>query len=248
MGWEPIRKDDREDGHNLADYDSAVREFSWQRARSRLDGLPGGRGLNIAYEAVDRHAGGLRSNVVALRCVARDGSVSELTYAGLARQTGRFANLLRHLGLGKGDRVFTLLGRVPELYVAVLGTLKNTSVASPLFPAFGPEPIRERLRLGDAKALVTSPEAYLRKIAPIRDSLPGLEHVLIVGEPPDPATIGLADALTACAEDFEIPATDPEDMALLHFTSGTTGKPKGAVHVHDAVVAHYATAAFALDL
>jgi len=248
MGWESIRKDDRKDRHNLADYDSAVREFSWQRARFRLDGLPGGRGLNIAYEAVDRHAAGLRSNVVALRCVARDGSVSELTYADLARQTGRFANLLRYLGLGKGDRVFTLLGRVPELYIAVLGTLKNTSVASPLFPAFGPEPIRERLRLGDAKALVTSPEAYRRKIAPIRGSLPGLEHVLIVGEPPDPATIGLADALAACSEDFEIPATDPEDMALLHFTSGTTGKPKGAVHVHDAVVAHHATAAFALDL
>ena len=248
MAWDPIRKDGHKDGHNLADYDTAVREFSWQRARFRLDGLPGGRGLNIAYEAVDRHAAGLRGDVVALRCVARDGSVRELTYAGLAHETGRFANLLRYLGLGKGDRVFTLLGRVPELYVAVLGTLKNTSVASPLFPAFGPEPIRERLRLGDARALVTSPEAYLRKIAPIRDSLPALEHVLIVGEPPDPATIGLADALAACAGDFEIPATDPEDMALLHFTSGTTGKPKGAVHVHDAVVAHHATAAFALDL
>jgi acetyl-CoA synthetase len=248
MVWAPIRKGRLAGGFNLDDYDTAVREFSWGRARARLAGLPGGRGLNIAYEAVDRHAAGPRSSVVALRCVARDGSVSELTYADLARQTGRFANLLRYLGLGKGDRVFTLLGRVPELYVAVLGTLKNTSVASPLFPAFGPEPIRERLRLGDAKALVTSPEAYLRKIAPIRDSLPGLEHVLIVGEPPDPATIGLADALAACAEDFEIPATDPEDMALLHFTSGTTGKPKGAVHVHDAVVAHHATAAFALDL
>ena len=83
MAWDPIRKDGRKDGHNLADYDAAVREFSWQRARFRLDGLPGGRGLNIAYEAVDRHAAGPRGDAVALRCVAKDGSVSELTYADL---------------------------------------------------------------------------------------------------------------------------------------------------------------------
>jgi acetyl-CoA synthetase len=248
MVWTPIRKNGQKGGFNLASYENAVRQFSWRQARAQLDGLPGGRGLNIAYEAVDRHAAGLRSETIALRCVARDGSVREFTYADLARQTSRFANLLRALGVGRGDRVFTLLSRVPELYIAVLGTLKNTSVASPLFSAFGPEPIRERLRLGDAKVLVTSAELYQRKIVPIRDSLPGLEHVLIAGQAQDPTTIGLADALSACGEDFDIPATDPEDMALLHFTSGTTGKPKGAVHVHDAVVAHHATASFALDL
>ena len=249
MEWTPIRKrHEPGNGSNLPDYDAAVRTFSWEQARSRLDGLPGGRGLNIAYEAVDRHAAGPRGGTVALRCVAKDGGVSELTYADLAGQTNRFANLLRSLGVGQGDRVFTLLGRVPELYLTALGTLKNTSVLCPLFPAFGPEPIRERLRLGDAKVLVTSAELYARKIAPIRDSVPSLQHVLIAGEPGDASTIGLTGALAASGGDFEIPPTRPEDMALLHFTSGTTGKPKGAVHVHEAVVAHYATAAFALDL
>jgi acetyl-CoA synthetase len=102
--------------------------------------------------------------------------------------------------------------------------------------------------LGDGKVLVTSPELYLRRIVPIRDALPSLDHVLIVGEPPDGKTIGIAEALGAASDDFDVPATDPEDMALLHFTSGTTGKPKGAVHVHQAVVAHHATSAFALDL
>jgi len=235
-------------GFNLADYDAAVREFSWAQARGWLDGLPGGRGLNIAHEAVDRHAAGPRRDAVALRCIAKDDQVTELTYGDLAGQTSRFANLLGELGVGKGDRVFSVLGRVPELYVAALGTLKNTSVFSPLFPAFGPEPIRERLRLGDAKVVVTSPELYARKIAPIRDTLPGLEHVLIAGAAPDDKTIDLHAALAASDECFEIPPTDPEDMALLHFTSGTTGKPKGAVHVHEAVVAHHATARFALDL
>jgi acetyl-CoA synthetase len=248
VAWQPIHKDHPVSGLNLTDYDRAVREFSWEAARAQLDGLPGGRGINIAHEAVDRHAAGPRSAVTALRCIGKDGSVTSLTYGDLRDQTSRFANLLRELGTGQGDRVFSLLGRVPELYIAALGSLKNTSVFSPLFPAFGPEPIRERLRLGDAKVLVTSPELYRRKIMPIRDALPGLEHVLIAGEPPDAKTIGMAPALAAASDQFDIPATDPEDMALLHFTSGTTGKPKGAVHVHQAVVAHRATAAFALDL
>jgi acetyl-CoA synthetase len=249
MAWEPIRKRPPPGARfNLADYDQTVREFSWDKARAELDGLPGGRGLNICHEAVDRHAAGSRATATALRCIARDGAVTELSYASLRAATSRFANVLQTLGAGKGDRVFSLLGRVPELYIAALGTLKNTSVFSPLFPAFGPEPIRERLSLGDAKVLVTSPQLYERRIAPVRDSLPGLEHVLIVGEPTDPKTTSLAEALAACSDEFEIPPTDPQDMALLHFTSGTTGTPKGAVHVHEAVVAHHATAAFALDL
>jgi acetyl-CoA synthetase len=249
MAWEPIRKQwQRGVTCNLADYDRAVREFSWDKARAELDGLPGGRGLNICHEAVDRHAAGPRASVAALRCIARDGTVTELSYARMRAETSRFANALRSLGVTKGDRVFSLLGRTPELYVAALGTLKNTSVFSPLFPAFGPEPIRQRLSIGDAKVLVTSPQLYERRVAPIRDSLPGLDHVLIVGEPTDPKTTGLAEVLAACSDEFEIPPTDPQDMALLHFTSGTTGTPKGAVHVHEAVVAHHATAAFALDL
>jgi acetyl-CoA synthetase len=249
MAWEPIRKRLPAGARcNLADYDQAVRKFSWDKARAELDGLPGGRGLNICHEAVDRHAAGPRATATALRCIARDGEVTELSYASLRAETSRFGNLLRSLGVTRGDRVFSLLGRVPDLYIAALGTLKNTSVFCPLFPAFGPEPIRQRLSLGDAKVLVTSPQLYERRIAPIRDSLPGLEHVLVVGEPVDPKTVSLAAALAACSDEFEIPPTDPQDMALLHFTSGTTGTPKGAVHVHEAVVAHHATAAFALDL
>jgi acetyl-CoA synthetase len=250
----PIRKPaSARAGANITDYDTAVASFTWPGARALLDGLPGGRGLNIAHEAVDRHAAGPGAARVALRCVARNGQITELTYARLREQTNRFANLLAGLGLGKGDRVFSLLGRRSELYVAALGTLKNRSVFAPLFPAFGPEPIRERLRIGDAKALITSPELYERRIAPIRDSLPGLDHVLIVGAqgdrlPAEAKAIDLAEALAAESPEFEIPPTDPADMALLHFTSGTTGKPKGAIHVHEAVVAHHATAGWALDL
>jgi acetyl-CoA synthetase len=250
MRWETIPKDDHPAvPPRLADYGPTRSAFTWSQAREELAGLPGG-GLNMAHEAVDRHAASGDADKVALRCVSRDDSVSTVTYAELARRSARFANLLRSLGVGRGDLVFTLLGRCPELYTTVLGTLKNTSVLCPLFSAFGPDPVEQRLRLGDARVLVTTADLYRRKVAEHHASLPALEHVLIVG--PGAADLpgtGSFDELTSTAPDtFVIPPTSPDDMALLHFTSGTTGTPKGAVHVHEAVVAHYATAAYALDL
>jgi acetyl-CoA synthetase len=252
MPWPAIRKTAWPNSviPNVVDYDDAVAEFSWGTARHHLDGLPNGRGLNIAHEAVDRHALGPNAERVAFRWIASDGSSIESTYAELATDSNRFANVLRSLEVGKGDRVFTLLGRVPALYTTVLGTLKNASVLCPLFSAFGPEPIYQRLQRGDGRVLVTTPAFYRKKVASIRDSLPMLEHVLLVGDDHDDidCTLNFAEQLAAASGLFEIPPTDPEDMALLHFTSGTTGTPKGAVHVHQAVVGHHATGTSALDL
>jgi acetyl-CoA synthetase len=236
---------------NLTDYEQARATFSWEAARHRLSGLPRGRGLNIAHEAVDRHAESNNGRKTAIRWIARDLRRREITYDDLRRQTAAFANVLGRLGVGRGDVVATLLGRVPELYMAALGTLKNTSVYAPLFSAFGPDPIVARLSKARARVLVTSMSLYVRKVAAIRRQLDTLEHVLLVRDTSGalpPGTTDLAEALAAANDVFEIPATQPEDHALLHFTSGTTGTPKGALHVHDAVVAHHATAASALDL
>ena len=109
------------------------------------------------------------------------------------------------------------------------------------------------MELGDARVLVTTEAIYRRKIEAWRDAMPGLRHVLLVGRPlrrsRGPAgTADLQALLDAADSEYEIGPTDPEDMALLHFTSGTTGTPKGAIHVHDAVVAHHATGELALDL
>ena len=234
---------------NLADYDAERAAFTWGMARAALDGLPGG-GLNIAHEAVGRHAEGPLGDREALRFVSGGEAVRTLTYAALSEAVSRFAGALRLLGVGRGERVFTLAGRTPELYASVLGTLKAGSVFCPLFSAFGPEPVRQRLELGGARVLVTTRAQYRKKIAALRESLPELRHVLLIdadGEP-EPATLDLAELMRS-AEPLDEPApTRPEDPALLHFTSGTTGTPKGALHVHEAVVAHWATGRYALDL
>ena len=235
----------------MPDYARACADFSWATARKQLAGLPGG-GLNIAYEAVDRHADGPLADAVALRFLSKRHPTTALTYAELRAETDRFANVLGALGVGRGERVFVLAGRIPELYVAALGTLKHGAVFCPLFSAFGPEPVEQRLRLGDGRVLVTTTALYRRKVAELRSRLPGLEHVLVVGDPDDVAEIpdveDLRALMAAAADSYEIAGTAPEDMALLHFTSGTTGKPKGAIHVHEAVVAHRETGRTVLDL
>ncbi|GLI28600.1 acetate--CoA ligase [Agromyces rhizosphaerae] len=234
---------------NLLDYDRARADFSWDDERRRLAGLPGG-GVNIAFEAVDRHAAGPLAARDALRFVRDDGTVHALTYADLTAETDRFAGLLAALGVRRGERVFSLLGRVPELYVAALGTLKHGAVYCPLFAAFGPDPIRQRMSIGGGAVLITTRTLYRKRIAAQRDALPELRHVLLVDADgaPEPGTLDLADVLAGVRGPVTIAPTGPEDMALLHFTSGTTGRPKGAVHVHDAVTAHSATGRLALDL
>jgi len=234
---------------NLMDYAAVCAGFDWTGARELLDGLPDGHGLNIAHEAVDRHAKGRRADRVALRWIGKSGDRRELTYRDLADATNRFANVLGGLGVSQGDRVFILLGRVLELYVAVLGALKAKCVASPLFSAFGPEPIATRLEIGEGKVLVTTEALYRRKVEALRSRLPNLAHVILVDEGgPVPGTLRWSELMAGASGAFVIPATSPEDMALLHFTSGTTGRPKGAIHVHDAVVTHHVTGLYALDL
>jgi acetyl-CoA synthetase len=141
---------------------------------------------------------------------------------------------------------------VPELYETALGTLKHRSVFCPLFSAFGPEPVRVRMATGQARVLVTTESLYRRKVAPLRSALPELEHVILIGDDRRPTRVpdthDYAALMSRAGDAFTIEPTDPEDLALLHFTSGTTGTPKGAVHVHQAVLAHHVTGRLALDL
>jgi acetyl-CoA synthetase len=233
---------------NLRDYEQTCQAFTWQAVRDELSGLPGGRGINLAYEAVDRHLPGL-NNHIAFRFVARNGAQRDFSFGELARQSARFANVLRTLGVKPGEHLFAFLGRVPELYIAAVGTLKNRSVFCPLFSQFGPEPTLQRLKRGEAKVLVTTKEQYERKVSAIRKQLPQLQHVILVDADinADPNVKSWARLMEEASDSFEIPPTSPEDPALLHFTSGTTGLPKGALHVHQAGLMHYVTGKYALD-
>ncbi|TVR99896.1 MAG: acetate--CoA ligase [Rhodospirillales bacterium] len=220
----------------------------WDDARLRLDGLPDGRGLNIAHEAVDRHVIRGHGDRLALRFLRRDGSVGDLSYRDLGRDSSRFANGLDALGICPGDVVATLLERVPELYVTAFGTLKARAVLCTLYAAFGPEPVRVRLAKGRVKVLVTTAAQYARKVEPVRRELPDLTSVIIIDGDPPPGTAGWQQLMSAASDRWSIPATSEDDPALIHFTSGTTGTPKAALHVHQAVVAHEATAVAVLAL
>jgi acetyl-CoA synthetase len=236
---------------HLADYEATRAGFTWDAMRSELGVVAGGF-VNIGYLALDRHLATAVADRVAFRFVAKDLRRRDVTYLELAHLANRFANVLRGLGIGRGDRVFLLAGRIPELYVAALGALRNGSVVTPLFSAFGPEPVRTRMALGEAKALVTTEALWRRKVAGIARELPHLAHVLLVGDngarTQVPGTHDLAALMDRAADTFDAVRTTAEDMALLHFTSGTTGTPKGAVHVHGAAVTHYMTGKYALDL
>lgn len=239
------------DPATLSAGDAQRDHFSWSAARLAELGSAPGEPLNMAQVALDRHARGALADKLALRWLGRNGAVRDFSYAQLAELTARFANVLAELGLAPGDGVFLLCGRIPELHIALLGALKQRCVVTPLFSAFGPEPIATRLTLGAGRLLVTTTALYRRKIEPMRDSLTSLRKVLLVRDdelPLPPDTLDLQALLDAASPRFDIPATDAQAPALLHFTSGTTGQPKGALHVHEAVVAHVVTARLALDL
>jgi len=250
MPWPVIHKqlEGRQPPPIVTDYDAERRSFSWCEACDALHGLPGG-GVNIACECLDRHVAEGHGERTALRFIGRDWQRTDYTYAELRDLSHRFAAGLDALGVRRGDAVFSLLGRCPELYVTVLGTLQGGRVFCPLFSAFGPEPVHSRLSRGNGRVLVTTERLYRRKVAPVRGDLPDLEHVILIdaGEEAPEGTTSLAAFMPEGAVSHRTELTDPDEVALLHFTSGTTGPPKGALHVHGAVAAHHVTGRYALD-
>jgi acetyl-CoA synthetase len=250
MGFEIITKTPEPSGvrPNLPDYRQGCRQFHWQQAQARIKGHEGG--INIAFEALDRHVLEGQGEQTSLVWLSKQGERRTFSYRELQGLSNRFASLLASLGVVKGETVFSLCGRTPQLYAALLGSLKAGAVFCPLFSAFGPEPIRSRMEIGNARVLISSARLYLKKVAPWRSELPQLGQVLLYdchGDCPA-GCLDLDSALAGAAETFHICPTQPEDPALLHFTSGTTGLPKGALHVHEAVVHHSYSAWCALDL
>jgi len=236
----------------LADYERARKSFSWWDVYRELDWLPGG-GLNKAYEAIDRHVAHGNGSRVAMIWEGKNGEQEQYTYTQLKERSDRFANVVTKLGLKKGDRVFIFLDRVPELYFAFFGVLKAGGIVGPLFSAFGPDPVRDRLVDSGATILITSPDLK-RKITRILPDCPDLQHIVIINKgnrdpkPLEGNDLSYEKLMSAAAADFKIVNTSQYDYSIMHYTSGTTGKPKGAVHRHQAVVQQYLTGKWALDM
>jgi acetyl-CoA synthetase len=237
---------------NVPDYESWRRAFGWDAAKNALSWFERERTINICYEAIDRHVKSPRKNKVALFWEGKDGRRLTYTFADLARETSRFASFLTAHGLKKGDRVFFFLNRLPQLYIGVMGALKAGCVAGPLFSAFGPDAIRDRLQDSGAVLLVTEPSLKSR-VDQVRQDLPELKTIVLVGKPDAPAKEGEGlllwdEVVDKASAKFDCVKTSIDDLSIMHYTSGTTGKPKGAVHRHNSIIAQAATAKYVLDL
>jgi acetyl-CoA synthetase len=235
----------KEGNHNLKDYNEAVSTFDWSSVEEQFSWYETGK-VNLAYEAIDRHAESDRQDKVALYYsdATRD---EQYTFADMKKYTDKAGNVLRDAGVSKGDRVFIFMPRSPELYFALLGAVKVGAIVGPLFEAFMEGAVRDRLEDSEAKVLITTPD-LLRRV-PV-NQLPHLETVFIVGdhvEEEGPYRDFLS-RLTQASDDLEIEWVDREDGLILHYTSGSTGKPKGVLHVHNAMIQHYQTGKWVLDL
>jgi acetyl-CoA synthetase len=254
MDYDPIKKGDITEmpvKPNLLEYERAREEFRWEEVSKELDWFDGGK-INIAHQLVDRHLKTPLKDKVALFWEGKNGESEEYTFNDLSRLSNRFAGALKKCGVGKGDRVFTYMDRTPEQYISLLGALKAGGVIGPLFSAFGPDAVKDRLGDCEARILITTPR-LVKTVHEILDELPALNTIIIVNRRNTPYELGDKEVsyeslMNEVSDDFDIEKTDKEDYAIIHYTSGTTGKPKGVVHAHEAIVGHYATAKYILDL
>jgi acetyl-CoA synthetase len=232
-------------GSNMKSYEEAVNTFSWKDVEAQFSWAATGK-VNMAYEAIDRHVDNGKGDKIALHFSNNDRDES-YTFAEMSKQSNKFANVLRSLGINKGDRVFIFMPRTPELYFGLLGALKVGAVVGPLFEAFMESAVRDRLKDSEATAIVTTP-ALMARIP--RSELPDLKHIIVFGDGVAEGE-GIVDyrrAMADASDETNITWLDREDGLILHYTSGSTGKPKGVFHVQNAMLQHLYTGQIVLDL
>ncbi|MCA1057422.1 acetate--CoA ligase [Rossellomorea aquimaris] len=232
--------------YNLENYENTYESFDWKDVEKEFSWAETGR-VNLAHEAIDRHAVSFRKNKVALyyRDAERD---EKYTYSDMKKMSNKAGNVLKRFGdVEKGDRVFIFMPRSPELYFSVLGAIKLGAIVGPLFEAFMEGAVRDRLEDSEAKVLITTPE--LLKRVPVSE-LPNLKHVFLVGEDveEDDVHVDFMSKFAEASDKLSVEWVDRNDGLILHYTSGSTGKPKGVLHVHNAMIQHYQTSKWVLDL
>ena len=235
---------------NIGSYDERVKNFDWSIAEKDLD-YKKGDVLNIGWYCSDRICEQGKAGKVALYHEGFSGEERKYTFNDVRLASNTIGTFLRNLGIKEEDRVCLFMDKIPELYLSFLGVLKIGAIVQPLFSAFGDESLYVRLENAGTKAIITQ-RKHVGKVRKIKDKLPGLEHIIIVDHNEAKA---LQDKETAfrlteeeAVENMEIYPTKADSPSVLHYTSGTTGQPKGVRHVHYSLISQYLTTKWVLDL
>ncbi|MFH0761376.1 MAG: acetate--CoA ligase [Bacteroidota bacterium] len=236
--------------HAFKSYEERIKNFSWAEAGRELGYNPGDV-INIGWYCSDRICQLGKSEKTALIWEGRGDEVRRYSYNDIRLLSNTIGAFLKGLGITDGDRVCLFMDKVPELYIGLVGILKIGAIAQPLFSAFGDESLFIRLENAGTRAIITQ-RKHASKIQKILDQLPNLEFIIVVDDdgkkPPRPKEVLFHLDQAERVEQIDIFPSKAETPSILHYTSGTTGQPKGVKHVHSSLISQYITAKWVLDL
>ena len=233
-----------EGNFNLAEYEKIYQNFKWEDVEKAFSWSETGK-VNMAYECIDRHVDEGKGDKIALN-YKDDVRKESYTFNELKQKSNQAANVLKTKAqVQKGDRVFIFMPRTPELYFAFLGILKIGAIVGPLFEAFMEKAVKDRLENSDAKVIITT-NSLLPRIP--KDDLPNLETIIVVDENVSDEYVDFNTEMEHASDQFEIEWLNQDDGLILHYTSGSTGQPKGVLHVQKAMLVHYISGKYVLDL
>lgn len=235
---------------NIGSYEERIKNFDWSIAEKELD-YKNGNIINIGWYCSDRICNLGKADKLALIWEGLGGVEKKYTYNDVRLRSNTIASYLKGLGIENGERVCLFMDKIPELYIGLLGVLKLGAVAQPLFSAFGDESLFVRLDNAQTSAIITQ-RKHVAKIRKIVERMPYLKHIIIVdydgAKPLREREVSFKMDEFEQVERFEIYPTKAESPSILHYTSGTTGQPKGVKHVHYSLISQYLTAKWVLDL
>src|SRR3989338_7194695 len=210
--------------YGLINYENTYKDFNWETIKNSFDHFSGD-GVNIAHEAIDRHAENSCKDKIALHWEDEDNVKKQYTFSDIKRQSDKLANVLMNLGVEKGDRIFLFLPRIPELYISIIAIAKIGAIAGPMFSAFGPDAVRDRLQNSEANVLITTPELKER-VDTILWELPKLERIVLVNNKEDyeleESDVCYKTLIKDASDKFNMECSDLEDPLYILYTSGTT--------------------------
>jgi acetyl-CoA synthetase len=235
---------------NIGSYEDRLRTFDWSISEKELEYTPGNV-LNIGWYCTDRICQKGKADKLALIWEGTGAPDRKYTYNDIRLASNTIGDFLRKLGIKPEDRVCLFMDKIPELYLGFLGVVKIGAIAQPLFSAFGDESLFVRLNDAQTTAIITQ-KKHAPKVRKILDRLPNLKHLIIVDHDGKKVLgereIAFSLDESPRVEHIEIHPTKAESPSVLHYTSGTTGQPKGVKHVHYSLISQYLTAKWVLDL